>query len=138
MFDIVKRIHTYLITFLSKESFFAFTFAAGVTRFTCPSIWVAITFCKINSPYHFFDSYLWPNHLFIFQAAKCVCVHLGGSSYHNIAAEHAATLKKVGFCRNLLLYKWTSEQLKTFFIKIRFPLMVYPLELKLKCWVFCK
>ena len=29
---------------------------------------------------------------------------------------------KYGFCKKLLLYKWTSEQLNTFFIKIRFTL----------------
>ena len=31
-------------------------------------------------------------------------------------------LLNYGFCKKLLLYEWTSEQLNTFFIKIRFAL----------------
>ena len=49
----------------------------------------------------------------------------------------AQLLLKDGFCKKLLLYKWTSEQLNTYFIKIRFALKAYVSEEILSCHSLC-
>ena len=75
--NVVKRIHTYLITFFSIESFIAATLTIGVAGFTFPSVWVAFTFCKINSPYHFVTLTYGPTICLFFKQPSSVCASRG-------------------------------------------------------------